>query len=409
MHILFLTDNFPPESNAPANRTYEHAKAWVKQGHKVTIVTCAPNFPYGRVFKGYRNRLYQTEEMDGISVIRVWSFMTRNKGFLLRMIDFLSFMVSGFLGGLRVRGADLVIGTSPQFFTTCAACLLAWVKRKPFIFEMRDIWPDSLSAVGMKRASVFVRLVKPLANFIYRRADHIVVVTNSFRTFLQDHGIPKEKISVIFNGIDQEKFTAVEADQALVKKLGLKTKFIVGYIGTHGMAHHLETFVEAANLAAQSDQFSNLHFLTVGTGAEYEKIQTLSAGLKNMTMIGQVERDAIPRYWSILDVAVIHLRNDALFETVIPSKMFEAMSMSIPILHGVKGESADLVQSHGVGLLFTPEQPNELLDKLQTLMNDSSLRAELRSNALQAAKSFDRADQAEKMILCLQETLSRHG
>ena len=145
--ILFITDNFPPEFNAPATRVYEHAKEWVKEGACVTVVTCFPNFPQGKVFKGYKNKLYQIETIDGIKVIRVWSYITANRGTIKRTLDFLSFAFSSFIAGLFVK-TDIIIATSPQFFTTWSAYLLSKLKRKPWVFELRDLWPESIKAVG---------------------------------------------------------------------------------------------------------------------------------------------------------------------------------------------------------------------------------------------------------------------
>jgi len=149
MHILFLSDNFPPEVNAPASRTFEHCREWVKAGHQVTVISCVPNFPKGRVYAGYRNRLWQTEIIEGIRLLRVWSYITANEGFVKRILDYQSFMVAATLAGLLVRRVDVVVGTSPQFFTVCAAWVLSVFKRIPFVFELRDLWPESIKAVGV--------------------------------------------------------------------------------------------------------------------------------------------------------------------------------------------------------------------------------------------------------------------
>ena len=192
MNILLLYDNFPPEVNAPASRTYEHCLQWVRAGHQVTVITCVPNFPAGKVFPGYRNKLWQVESMGGIRVIRVWSFITANEGFALRILDFLSFMLSAGIAGLFVRRPDVVIGTSPQFFTACAACFLGWVRRRPFVFELRDIWPESIKAVGAMGDSLAIRLLERLEMFLYRRARLIVSVTEGFRDTLARRGIRRE-------------------------------------------------------------------------------------------------------------------------------------------------------------------------------------------------------------------------
>ncbi|MFW2468775.1 MAG: glycosyltransferase family 4 protein [Candidatus Puniceispirillaceae bacterium] len=408
MHILFLTDNFPPESNAPANRTFEHARQWVASGHRVTIITCAPNFPDGQLFEGYKNRWFQTEQMDGITVIRVWSFMTRNAGFVLRLLDFFSFMVSGFLGGLRVRDADIIIGTSPQFFTVCAACCLAKVKQRPFVFEMRDIWPESLQAVGMSNAGLSVRLAAPLADYLYRRADHLIVVTHSFKAYLQDRGVSGERITVIPNGVDPDMFFPSSADISLQQELQLEDKFVVGYLGTHGLAHGLESVVEAARLAGQTDDLTAVHFITVGAGAQFDRIKEIASDLDNFTMIGQVSRADILRYWSLLDASLIHLKASPLFESVIPSKMFEAMAMGVPLLHGVAGESADIVRTSRSGICFAAEQPEALLSAIRQVSTDKDAYQQMKTSCLSSAQNYNRANLADRMADCLQGVVNSH-
>ena len=408
MHILFLTDNFPPESNAPANRTFEHARQWVASGHRVTIITCAPNFPDGQLFEGYKNRWFQTEQMDGITVIRVWSFMTRNAGFVLRLLDFFSFMVSGFLGGLRVRDADIIIGTSPQFFTVCAAYCLAKVKQRPFVFEMRDIWPESLQAVGMSNAGLSARLAAPLADYLYRRADHLIVVTHSFKAYLQNRGVSGERVTVIPNGVDPDMFFPIPADISLQQELQLEDKFVVGYLGTHGLAHGLESVVEAARLAGQTDDLTAVHFITVGAGAQFDRIKEIASDLDNFTMIGQVSRADILRYWSLLDASLIHLKASPLFESVIPSKMFEAMAMGVPLLHGVGGESADIVRTSRSGVCFAAEQPEALLSAIRQISTDKDAYQQMKTSCLSSAQNYNRASLADRMADCLQGVVNSH-
>jgi hypothetical protein len=169
MHILFLTDNFPPETNAPASRTYEHAMRWVRAGHKVTVVTGAPNFPSGKIHAGYSNALWRRETMDGIDVVRVWTYITANEGFLKRTLDYVSFMVAAILASPFLPRPDIIVGTSPQFFTPCAALVVSWWRRRPFVFELRDLWPDSIVAVGAMRETLAIRLLRKLEYFLYRR------------------------------------------------------------------------------------------------------------------------------------------------------------------------------------------------------------------------------------------------
>ncbi|MFN3944308.1 MAG: glycosyltransferase family 4 protein [Allosphingosinicella sp.] len=400
MHILFLTDNFPPEVNAPASRTYEHCREWVKAGAEVTVVTCAPNFPKGALFDGYRNRLWQTEEMDGIRVVRVWSYISANEGFLRRTLDYVSYMVSATLAAPFVRKADIVIGTSPQFFTAVAAYMVSRTKRIPFVFELRDLWPESIQAVGALKPSRALRALSRLEMFLYRKAAAIVSVTRSFREILMDRGVDGAKIHVVTNGSDLTRFHPLERDAALARELGVEGRFVAGYIGTHGMAHALHSLLEAARLLAGRPDGRDIVLLLVGDGAEKKalKARAEELGLANVRFVDTVPKAEIPRYWSLLDVSIIHLRKQDLFKSVIPSKMFESMAMGIPILHGVEGESADILRESGAGFTFEPENAAELADHLVRLAGDTALRAEAGRRGIAAARRYDRRQLAAEML-----------
>lgn len=405
MHILFLTDNFPPEVNAPASRTLEHCRVWVDVGHRVTVVTCAPNFPKGRVLDGYRNRLWQQETIDGIHVIRVWSYITANEGFARRVLDYLSFMVVGGLAALFVRRIDVVIGTSPQFFTACAAWFVGAVKRRPFVFELRDLWPESIKAVGAMQDSMLLRWLERLELFLYRRATRIVSVTHSFRDNLQRRGIDASKIDVITNGVDIAQFSPRAKDRALEAQLGLEGKFVAGYVGTHGMAHALETVLHAADRLRQLPDGDRYRILLLGDGARkgalVEKARAMA--LNNVVFVDSVSKDEVARYWSLLDVSIIHLRRTDLFTTVIPSKLFECMGMGIPVLHGVGGESAQIVEREGVGIVFESENVEQLVDQLCRMRDNPNRLQALRARCLAAALRYDRKALATIMLASLSQ------
>ncbi len=391
MHILFLTDNFPPEVNAPASRTFEHCREWVKAGNKVTIITCVPNFPTGKVFKGYKNKLWQTEEIEGICVIRVWSYITANEGFLKRILDYISFMPPAVVASLFVRKPDLVIGTSPQFFTVCAAYVVSLFKAIPFVFELRDIWPESIKAVGAMNDSMIIRFLEKIELFLYRKAELIVSVTHAFKTTLINRGVKTNKIKVITNGVDVSRFYKADKDPALVEKYQLQGKFVTGYVGTHGMAHHLETILDAAMIAQKKNE--DIRFILLGNGARKEELIDLSKemALENVLFIDSVPKDEVARYWSLLDISIIHLKRMDLFRSVIPSKLFESMAMGIPILHGVLGESSKIVTDNQVGVLFEPENAQDLFDKLIDIKSKKNIYLELQKNSIEASTKYNRA------------------
>lgn len=403
MHILFLSDNFPPEVNAPASRTYEHCRRWVAAGHQVTVVTCAPNFPTGRVFAGYSNRPWQQETMDGIRVIRVWTYIARNEGFWRRIADYLSFMVCGSMAAMFVRRVDVVVGTSPQFFTAVAAWLAAALKRRPFVFELRDLWPASIEAVGAMRRSALLYLLERLELFLYRRAARIVSVTHSFRCVLAGRGVDPRKIDVVTNGADIGRFSPRPKDRELVHELGLEGKLVAGYIGTHGLAHGLETLLAAAEALQALPEGERFKFVFLGDGARKEALQKSAArsGLHNVLFLDSVPKADVVRYWSLLDVSIIHLRRTELFTTVIPSKLFESMAMGIPVLLGVEGEAAEIVQREQVGLTFEPENAEQLVQHLLRFSEDEHLSAVCRDRCVAAARCYDRDTLAESMLRSL--------
>ena len=405
MHILFLTDNFPPEVNAPASRTFEHCREWVKAGHQVTIITCAPNFPKGEVYDGYKNKLWQTEVMEGIKVIRVWTYITANEGFIKRVLDYISFMVSAIIASPFVRKPDLVIGTSPQFFTVCAAYVVSRMKRIPFVFELRDIWPESVKAVGAMGDSAVIRLLEKIEIFLYRKAARIVSVTESFKKTLIGRGIDGNKIKVVTNGVDVSRFQPLSKDVELVEKYALEGKFVSGYIGTHGMAHALETILDAAEKTSSLPDGDRYRFILLGHGARKQalKERAESMGLTNVIFIDSVPKEEVPRYWSLLDVSIIHLKKTDLFTSVIPSKLFECMGMGIPTLHGVAGESADIVKREGAGIVFEPENSEQLLENLVKLKDDKELCRQFSESCLAGAKNYDRSVLANKMVKILEE------
>jgi glycosyltransferase involved in cell wall biosynthesis len=405
VHLLFLTDNFPPEVNAPASRTFEHCREWVRKGHRVTVITCAPNFPKGKVFDGYQNKAFQTETIEGIEVIRVWSYITANEGFVRRILDYLSFMASAIVASPRVHDVDLVIGTSPQFFTAVAAYVVSRMKRIPYVFELRDLWPESIKAVGAMKESFALRMLERLEMFLYRKAARIVSVTESFKQVLMRRGIEGTKIEVVTNGVDVSQFKPRPKDPELTRKLGLEGKFVAGYIGTHGMAHSLETLLQAADrLRGQ-----NFAFIFLGDGARKQALREMADQMKldNVVFIDSVPKADVPKYWSLLDVSIIHLRKTELFTTVIPSKMFECMGMGIPVLHGVEGESADIVRREQVGIPFEPEGVDQLCEALQSLKSDPARLARFREQCLRAAGNYDRTYLALRMLKVLEDAAAR--
>ncbi|MBN1552990.1 glycosyltransferase family 4 protein [bacterium] len=374
MNIMFLSHYFPPEVNAPATRTFEHCRRWVSAGHHVTVVTCAPNCPEGRVYEGYKNKLIQEEIVDGIRVVRLWTYIAANKGTVRRIINYLSFMVSALFYGMRAPKPDILLATSPQFFCGLAGAVLGRIRCIPFLLEIRDIWPESITAVGAMRNKRLLRFLERLEKKLYKLADRIVTVGDGYRDQLIRKGVSEDKLFVIVNGIDPKVFVPVEPDQSLKDKLKLNHKYVCSYIGTIGMASGLEIVLEAAAKLNNSGQ-TDIAFLLVGDGADREKLQKKAEDchLRNVIFTGRQPKDRIPALFAISDVCLVHLIKQELFKTVLPSKLFEAAGMGKPILLGVEGEAVKMLQKWQAGITFEPENVEEFIKALLELYEDRHL------------------------------------
>jgi len=404
VHILFLSDNFPPEGNAPATRLYEHATRWVRAGHAVTVITCAPNFPEGKLYPGYRNRWRQVEIVDGIRVVRVKTYITANEGLLKRSLDYVSFMLMGGFFGLLEKRPDVVVATSPQFFCALGGWALSVAKWRPFVFELRDLWPASIVAVGAMQKSLAIRLLEKIELFLYRRAAAIVSVTESFREDLVSRGIARDKIHVVINGVDLERYAPRPRDAELAREFGLEDTFVAGYVGTHGMAHALPKVLEAAEQLRGNRRIA---FFFAGSGAQRARVEEIVAerGLDNVKLIPRQPKEAMPALWSLCDVAIVPLRDTPVFATVIPSKIFESMGMGVPLLMSLpEGEATALVRATGCGVCVPPENPLAMAQAIASLAGDHTRLAQLRAAASAAAPRFSRDALAVTMLQVLQHT-----
>lgn len=366
MKVLILSEYFYPEVAAPCFRIEDHAKRWLQQGHEVTVVTCAPNFPRGKVFDGYRNRLYQEEWVDGVRVIRLWSLLAANKGILFRTLDYISFMLCAMFFFWRYPKFDVLLATSPPLFVSCAGFVVASLRCRPWVFEIRDLWPASIQAVGVAKGWP-LRLMERLELFLYRRATRIISLTHSFKTNLISRGIDGTKIDVVTNGVDIEKFAPSQCMFDARQRLEVpEDSFLAGYVGTTGRAHGLETVVEAADLCRNRP---DLHFLIMGEGAERNKLEQYAKDLEleNITFADNVPHNEIPSYLSALDASIVHLRPDPLFKTVIPSKIFESMAMKVPVLMAVEGEGAEIIEAADCGLCIPSGDAQSMADALVQL------------------------------------------
>ncbi|RLA50657.1 MAG: glycosyltransferase WbuB [Gammaproteobacteria bacterium] len=407
MRILFLSHYFPPEVNAPATRTYEHCKQWVEMGHEVTVVSCVPHHPMGAAYPGYKNKLVHVEYIDGIKAIKILTYITANEGFAKRTFNYIFYMVMAILMAPFLSKADVVISTSPQFFNGLAGYFVSRIKRCPWLLEIRDLWPESIVAVGAISNRKIIALLEKIERFVYRKADFIVPVTNAFKKHIVARGGHEDTIEVIRNGADLTFFTDRAQDDTYAELIGVKGKFVASYVGTHGMAHGLDIIIEAAELLRQRE---DIVFLMAGEGAERKRLasEITKRGLENITMLGQLPKEDMPRLWSVSTVSLVLLRKLDLFLTVIPSKIFESMAMKKPIIIGVDGESKEIINDARAGIAIKPESATELAAAIIKLADSPALCQKYGEQGSQyVATHFDRhilAQQYEKKLAALCET-----
>ena len=406
LKILVLTDRFLPEIAAPSFRTMEHAKIWRDLGHDVTVVTCVPNFPRGKVFEGYRNRLWQEETMDGVRVIRIWSYMVPNEGVLKRTLDYVSFMVSAVLFSPKYPAFDVVLATSPPFFVAIAGAGVSILRNRPWIFEIRDLWPASIRAVGASRSPALA-LVERLELLLYRHATRIVSLTHSFKRDLVERGIPAEKNDVVTNGVDGELFSRERATLDARAELGIgRDVFLTGYIGTVGLAHGLGTILDAAERTRDE---RGLAWLILGEGAERAHLEADAArrGLSNVLFRDFVGRERMPSYLAAMDASIVHLKPEPLFKTVIPSKIFEAMAMGVPLVMAVEGESADIVRDAGAGVCVPSGDAEALARAVVELKRDPARARALGESGRTAVRArYDRRRLGEAVLRSLETAVA---
>jgi len=409
--ILYVSQYFSPEMGAPAARAAELAQHWTQAGHDVSVLTGFPNHPTGVVPPEWRSRLHRLthhEKVGRVDVFRTWLWPLPNRKAHERMRNYASFCLSAAVRGLSLPRPNVIIGSSPQLLVGLAACWLAFARQAPFVFEVRDLWPESLIAVGVgSENSILNKTLSAIAGFLYKHSDHVVVVTSAFKDHLVEHWrVLPEKISVVENGVETDLFAPqpVDANLSLRQQLEAEGKFLVCYVGTMGMAHGLETLLDAADQLRQEKPI--VLFLLVGEGAEKERIKAIaqSRGLSNVRFLDQQPRERIPAIISASDAGLVLLKKTDVFKTVIPTKMLEFMSCARPVILGVEGQAQKIVEEAGAGIVIEPENSSALAHAIKRLAGDLSLGETLGKNGREyIVRRFSRKQTAEDYIQVLQE------
>lgn len=406
LRIVLLTHYFPPEVGAPQARLFELAKRAASAGHRVTVVTGFPNYPTGVIPAEYRGRFRMEEVLDGIRVIRTWVYATPNRGFVRRILNHISFVLSSLTVMRTVGRTDVIFVESPPLFTGLAALVYTRVKRAPYVFNVSDIWPQSAVELGALRNRLAVRLAEMLELHIYRRAARVTVVTPGMLESLAARGVPRDKLFLLTNGVDTGVFHPAPPNTELARTLGLDERKIFLYAGTLGMAQGLNTVLEAAKQTKNPEVL----YLLAGEGAEKEALmkRVQIEGVANVRFLPSQSKAVMPDLINLAYASIIPLKRLGLFKSALPSKMFESMATAKPIVGSLWGEAAELIERSRCGLVVPPEDAAALRDAVDKLAADPSLARELGENGRQyVAAHFERHAIAARFIDLLSQTAGR--
>jgi glycosyltransferase involved in cell wall biosynthesis len=389
MRILWVAQWFPPDLGALPARITEMANVWAEQGHDVTVLTAFPHHPLGEVPPQYRGRVVVEEQWGAVRVIRCWLLALPNRRMWQRTLCQLSFGATALLLGIwRTGRPDVVLVSSPPFFTIPAAWLMARLRRRPFVFEVRDLWPAVFVEMGVMKRGLAYRILEAMERFFYRVADRVVVVTRAFREDLAARGVDRDKIEVIPNGADLDIYTP-EVEPRYRQVLGGEGKILVTFVGTHGVATGLDQILDAAELLRDDSRFA---FAFVGEGAERDRLMASACkrGLTNVVFHHAVAKEDVPYVYASSDVCIVCLKPVPFLEKFIPSKIFEIIVSGRPVIAALAGEAAEIVKEAG-HIVVASGDAEGIARELRALAGDEVRIAEMvRKGRAYVAEHFDR-------------------
>lgn len=405
MRIVVICHYFPPEIGAPSARLYEMAKHWVQLGNEVHVVTCFPNHPTGVIPEEYRNKKYSHEVMDGIEVHRNYVYATPNKGFIKKTLGHISFMFSSVVFSMRkIKEPDVIITSSPTFFSIFSGYWYSLRKKARFVLEIRDLWPAAMIELGVMKKGYITNALEKMELFFYRKSKKLIMVTKSFKENVVSRGIDSSKVHVITNGVEQELFYPKEKNKEIMEEYDLKNKFVVSYVGAHGISQNLNTILKVAKALEKE---KDIQFLFIGEGAEKDKLMQIvvEQEINNVTFFDAQPKEMIPEFYSISDISLIPLKNIELFKTFIPSKMFEIMACGIPIVASLEGEAAEILKESQAAVVVRPDTPTEITQAILKLKNDKSLLETYKKNGPAFVEQhYSRRKLAEQYLKIISET-----
>ncbi len=400
MKILLISQYFFPETGATSNRIYSLAKHFQNKGNYVRIIAEKPNHPEGIFFDGYKKGMFIDKTYKEISVTYSWVKTKPQKGFLARILFYVSFMFMAVIAAWRSQEKyDVVIASSPPLFVGISGWMAAKIKKAKFVFDVRDLWPDVAVAMGELNNKLAVRMAEYIELLLYKSADLITTVTNSFKNTIIQKGLPESKIGLVANGTDPEVFKVDVPQDELRKALDLPSKFIAAYVGNHGLAQGLNHIIEAAEGFKKKGR-DDIHFLMVGTGPKKQKLIRKAArkGLSNITFIDRVSLKKATKYMNAADTLLVPLADDSIYSQFIPSKLFDSMAASKPVLLSIGGESKQILDKCRAGLYYKPENSEQLTENMLLLKGDRAMAKKMGENGRNwVVKHYSRDAQAHKM------------
>jgi glycosyltransferase involved in cell wall biosynthesis len=407
--IIYLSQYFPPEIGATQTRAYEMATNLVGFGHQVTMLTEVPNHPSGIIPPKYRSRFRIVEEMKGVQVVRNWVYASPVKTFRTRMLFYLSFMLTAVVNSLFLEGRsyDAVYATSPPLFVGIAGLIIAQMRGIPFIFEVRDLWPESAAELGELRNPRYIRWGHALANLCYSRARAVVSVTQGIHDVLLSKGLRRQKVFLIKNGTNPEMYH-YSYDRILEENLGWRSKFVVLYAGIHGIAQGLDNLIDAAFLLSNQ---SSIHFAFIGEGPRKRETMEYARkrGLLKIQFLPEIPSNEIAKYLSLASVCIVPLKKNELFRGALPSKMFDAWACGKPVLLTVDGEARRELDSAQGGVFVEPENAEALADAIVVLFENPSMGKEMGENGRKYIyeKGYIRSVQAKALCSIIENSSSK--
>ncbi len=402
MRLLFISQLFDPEYSI---KGLSFLSGVQKLGFDIDVITTFPNYPTGRVFPGYKNKLWQVEAQNGIRVIRVYSYISHSRSKISRILTYLSFMVSALIASLVIKRADVIYAYHPQITIGFVAWLVGLAKKTPYVIDVQDLWPDALVATGFIQMGMLYKIIDLTCNFIYKRSGHIVVLSKGYKKILLDKAVPAGKISFIYNWNSEEnrKFDGCYDEVFSTALEKYNNKFV--YAGNLGAAQSLKSVITAFSRVDDD----SICLIIIGSGVEENELKNFAKSLNagNIIFIGYVPSTKIKQYLDEADVLVVHLKDDPLFKITIPSKLQTSLKAGKPILMAVGGEANEIVELAGAGVCAMPENVMSILGAVNSIVKQRNQWPEMGDRGKKYYKENMSQQLAVEKIVVLLKRVSR--